>query len=401
MLLAGCSTDPEPRPADVAATDATDATTDAAGGSEDAAAGDGCGPSPEATIVPPTAETRVLIQGDPAALLGTFDPSPVLVEGGDTGAMSYSAVASLAAVETRIAVTDDAGATWTWVANANQTSEVSLTLAAPIPECPSGTCEGIFTHEVSSLVHDPGDAGREWKLFAHTYVAIPGAMPNQADNLYPLGYIHLWTASAPEGQWADEGKALGWANPASDVSSEGAATLVTDFPEASDCLALTEPGALVHADGTIDLAVGCPHLAGSEVAIRVLLLRSTDGAATFDLVGVLLEGAEGPCLGGSAPTLNAPHLFVEGGATWLLVSPSGPNEHGFDGYRGCALLELVGDAVARDAEGRPRVERFIDGPGVPFVGACAYAPGAGYLVPQLHLPDPPVFRFYASGLGAP
>jgi hypothetical protein len=342
---------------------------------------------------------QLIVQGAGTAVLGIFDPSLVYPAAAPSGAMAYSAVNAPDDISTAIAVSSDEGQSWTSAASVNLATPLSVSVSPTSTRCPGGTCSGVLVHEVASLVDDEADpeTSRRWKVFVHSYLYL--ASVGQA---YDLGYLGLFTAPLPAGPWTDEGKALGWLSE-STLSSAGASTLATSIPELSDCIAFTEPGALVSDAGVIDLALGCAFAVGGVGHLRVELLRSTDHARSFGYVARLLGDAEEE---GTPSDFNAADLFVVQGRTYLSVSPSGPTALGFEGYRGCAILALTieGNAVERDDAGAPVVCRTLDGPGQPFAGACTYAQGAtavGYLLPQLSLDGGVPFRIFSSGVQAP
>ncbi len=316
--------------------------------------------------------------------------------------MSYSAVVAKNAISTRIAVSGDAGATWTYVAAPNAASDVTVKVPSTSTRCPGGVCSGRMVHEVSSLVFDDGDPvpARRWKLFSHAYVVL-----GSETLAYDLGFIALFTAPDPLGPWVSEGKAVGWKSE-SDVSTSGAATVASSFPQMADCVALTEPGAVYRGGGVLDLAVGCVKLANPP-EIRIELLRSVDHAKTFSYAGRLLDAGDALCVGGGLPQINAADLFQVGGKSYLLATPAGPLPLGGTGYRGCLLLELApgGTGVVRDPNGAPIVKRVLDAADHRFTGACSAAEGAsamGYVVSQADVTTPPhVFHVYESGGALP
>jgi hypothetical protein len=376
------------------------------GGSAGAGGAAGAGPCanlPSATAVDPASAPELVVASDPAAPGGIFDPSVEYPVGAPSGAMSYSAVVDMNAISTRIAVSADAGATWTYVASPNSSSDISVAVAPGSTRCPSGTCTGRLVHEVSSLVfdYDDPDASRKWKLFTHAYIVLT----TSGELAYDLGHIALFTAPDPKGPWKSEGKAVGW-NSESDFSSKDAATLISTFPQMADCAALTEPGALWRNGGILDLAVGCVKLA-NPLEIRIELLRSLDHGKTFVFAGHLLSPSDGLCVGGSVPQINAGDLFIAGGKSYLLATPEGALPEGGTGYRGCMLFELAtgGTAVVRDKSGAPVVTRVLDAPDKRFTGACSAAEGAtamGFVVSEASLSSPPhVFHVYASGVNPP
>lgn len=353
---------------------------------------------PEPTDVVPTPTAKLLEPaGDTGSVEGIFDPSLVYPGGAPAGAMSYSSVASAEDIHTRIAVSADEGATWTVIADANQS--VPLTLPSTnAAECPGGSCTGMLVHEVSSLAFDPEDPdpARAWKLFVHSYLVLPGGKL-----LYDHGHIAMQTAPAPEGPWSEGAAAIGWSSP-TPFSSDGAALLVGDVPELSDCLLMTEPGALVVPGRGLDLALGCASF-GGEVEIRIVLLRSVDHGATFQYVSDLLTAEDAACLGGTQPQINAASLFLAGGQEYLFATPAGDL-----GYRGCHLFRVEdpdAGTLLRDTAGQPIALRRIDVDTKGFVGACAFAEGAktaGVLVPWATLEaGKRTFRILAPGIAVP
>jgi len=353
----------------------------------------------QVTSVARNLANQVQIDGGPVGTLGIFDPSLVYETGATGGAMAYSVV-NAGDISTAMAVSSDRGQSWSGVGRVNSATALSVSASPTSTRCPGGTCTGVLVHEVPSLLDDATDpdASRRWKVFVHSYLVLSGGTL-----AYDLGYLGLFTAPLPGGPWTDEGKALGWLSESS-LSSDGAETLASAIPALSDCIAFTEPGALVSDAGILSLALDCAYAVEGVAHLRVELLSSSDHARSFTYVARLLSDADAEAFGSD---LNAADLFVASGKTYLSVSPSGPTALGFDGYRGCSILQLTaqGDAVERSEAGAPVVCRTLDGPGEPFSGACTYAEGAtalGYLLPQLDLDGGVLaFRIFSSGVSAP
>jgi hypothetical protein len=345
---------------------------------------------------------EVVIAGNPPAPAGIFDFSIEYPPGAPGGALSYSAVESTSSIATRVAVSADAGATWTYVGSVNQSTDLTIPVVSSSQKgCPGNSCAGRLIHEVSSIVYDADDPDitRRWKIFTHSYLVGTG------DALYrDLGYIGMYTAEEPILPWTFEGKALGW-NGESTFSSDGAFTNVNDIQQLSDCLIVTEPGALWRPGGVIDLAVGCAT-AQPGFPIRVELLRSFDHAQTWLYAGRLLEASDSYCLGGTTDQINAADLFFAQGKSYLMATPAGTIP-GFPepGYRGCFVfpLEPGGSAITRDGNGAPVVTRALDSSDGRFTGACSVGEGAsalGYVVHELS-ETPPPFRALRSDVAAP
>ncbi len=365
--------------------DAAPATTSPA--PTTAASATGC---PPPTTIDPSTARELSVLGDPGAALGTFDPSVVYPGDATGGAMAYSAVPDQHSIRTRLAVSNNHGASWVYVAEANQPELATIASSDP-NDCPGGACTGFLISEVSSLVFDADDPdpGRRWKLFAHRYLVSP---TNQLH--YQLGTIALQTAGSPVGPWSPPAKLIGWQSP-SPYSSIGVVTNVNTLPGDQDCLALTEPGAL-WLPGTLELALGCVYLDSATPRIRVILVRSVDHAASWHAVATLLTPADSGCLapGGS---INAPDLFVAGGREYVSATASLA-----DGtYRGCAIFPIddpLTGTVHRDASGQAVPVRTLVAP--QFSGACTFAEGSGYLLDVGFLGQPRPFRmFYGPPFG--
>lgn len=391
VCVACACTDDAPGPQDAAGAVDHAVTPDSAGDDAPEGGADAGVSCPPTSAVPATDE--VLVAGDPGAAMGIFDPSIVYPESAAGGAMAYSAVPTQETIRTRIALSDDHGATWTYVAELNTPEPVTI-VSSDTSECPTGACSGNLISEVSSLVHDADDpdASRRWKLFAHRYLVGPGAALH-----YRIGSIALQTAPDPRGPWTAPAKLLGWTSP-SDHSSSGVTLNVSTLSRTSDCLALTEPGAL-WLTGELRLALGCVYLVGATPRIRIELFRSADHAGSWQWVSTLLRPEDAACLAPGA-SINAAELFLHGGVAYVAATPSDEA-----GYHGCVVFEiedLAAGRVRRDAKGSAFVTRTITPDPPRFSGACSFAGAAGgYAMDVAFIGDPRPFRIIRTGIAAP
>jgi hypothetical protein len=337
--------------------------------------------------------SELVVTGDDGSALGIFDASIVYPAGATRGVMAYSSVPDQETIRTRIAVSEDGGASWAFVAQPNAPEPAVLPSTDPV-ECPGGACAGNLISEVSSLIEDPDDPApeRRWKLFAHRYLVGPGVALH-----YRIGTIALQTAPAPEGPWSRPEKLIGWSSP-SPYSSAGVVLDVSEVPGLADCLVLTEPGALWH-DGALHLAVGCVHLDGVEPRIRIELLRSEDHARSWSAAGTLLRPEDATCLTPGA-SINAAELFADGDGVHVAATPSDAT-----GYHGCVVVpvaDLGAAEVARRDDGRPALTRTIAAEPAVFAGACSFAAGGGGYVMNVGLLDQARrFRIVHTGLSEP
>lgn len=373
----------------------TTAVVVAESGIEFAAAGAASCPAP--TLVPVAGVGReVLIAGDSGAPMGGFDPSVVYPAGAPGGAMAYTAVPNQHALRTRIALSPNAGASWSYVVEANA-PELALIGSSSPDECPGGLCLGWLISEVPSLIYDPSDpnAGARWKLYAHRYLA------ESNDRLhYALGTITVQTAPEAHGPWSPPRKLFGLPS-SSPYTLDGAQVNAATLAGMADCAVLTEPSALWLPD-RIDVAMGCVSLSAGVPKIRVVLARSHDHGRTWSGVGPMLLPGDADCLPGTTAgaSVNAPNLFVgPDGRQYLSATSSDP------GYHGCAIYRVASPAtgqIERLANGAPRVLRVIAADTGQFSGACTWsAGGGGYLIDVGFFGAARPFRIYRAGSVAP
>lgn len=363
---------------------------------------DGNGPGP--TTADPSTYTRVSVAGDPSPS-GIFDPYVVYPAGGADGWLSYSGVLFHSSggnlvqdVQTNIAHSIDAGATWTFVQTA---AAVAANVTMTFPDssvCGSTSCTGHFIPEVSFLIDDETDPNpnARWKLFEHRYFLYPPLQAQNASTVYTEGAIFMQTAASPDGTWTAGTPVLGWNLTPPEISA--AQNVQTLGSAASGCLAISEGGGIARGS-EIDLVFACVYLDGGTPTQKILLLKSTDHAASFTLTGDLLANGDTASIGGAGPT--APALTWDGTTAHLLVTLLGSTGL----YAGCASVPVDLDAgtVARDGAD-PAWDEIIPTQSNRFGGACTWAPGAsanGVLAIQLDLdgnpPDP--FRIYATHVG--
>ena len=335
---------------------------------------------------------ELAVAGDSSAE-GIFDPSIVYPAGASGGAMSYSAVPDQTTIRTRVAVSAGSRGRLDRRREATSAPEVASITSSDQTDCPTGTCTGNLISEVSSLVYDADDpdSSRRWKVFAHRYlVDASGGLH------YGLGTITLQTAPQPNGPWATPEQLIGWNGP-STYSSTGIVTNISTLAgSSSDCILLTEPGAIA-LPGAIDLAVGCAYLDNAAIKIRVELLRSVDHAASWVSVGTLVRPEDATC-GPPTTAVNAADLFVSGGTEYLAVSPASST-----GYDGCLVYPIDDPAtghVQRDAQGRAIIVRQLAASR--FSGACTFADGSGgYALDVGFLDQARKFRIFEPAIATP
>jgi hypothetical protein len=346
----------------------------------------------------------VIVAGEDDAF-GYIDPSVEYPATASSGLMSYTAVPGFAQVHIAIAASDDAGASWQHVGNVTEARPITISTGDD-DVCGSSSCDGTLVQESSSLIVDDfdPDPNRRLKVFAHSYFF-------GTERQLELGYIALYTAPGAEGPWTER-PLLGWPSSSAVASPPVAHDISTDpmLQELRDCLIVGEPGALVRAPGTIDLALACVNAGGGDGAtIDIRLLRSLDHGATWAYVATLLGSDDAQPLGASTRQINGADLFFADDAYHLIATPiglvdfpDGPAE----GYRGCVVVpiaDLDAGEIAR-CDSAPVVEASYLGRPGQFVGACSAAAGAsasGMLIPVPDLSAPEPFQLFASSLSLP
>jgi len=239
---------------------------------------------------------------------GVFDPSIEYNEDGTVGYLSYSLVKEFPKdVSTAIAKTTDNGKTWEKIMEVNP--------SVPGSVLDNGTIiNGMWRHEVSTLLHDPDDPGKEWKLYWHHYFT---KSPHQdGDRLFQYGWIAYKYASDPSGPWSEEVPLFGAGQfPLEPYSAE--IDLNTIHNDLNDVIAYTEPGSL-YKDGIIYLALQTFRWKYSEVKSDVILISSNDHGNTWKYIGVIVGDNDADDF--DSLRFDAPSLAEENGRIFLLVS---------------------------------------------------------------------------------
>ena len=239
---------------------------------------------------------RIIIAGENANK-GIYDPSVEYNKDGSIGWLVYSALESpedskklllpiSKTVATHLAKSTDNGKTWQFITELNSSTEAAVPLNGK-------TISGVWWNEVPTLVHDPDDSGREWKLFWHKYFAIPrpyfGFPPAaQGDLIRVLQY--MWIAykyaKTPEGLASAKEIILFGAGkmPVAPYKAEHNLNEIINWPEAK---LFSEPGSLFR-DGVLYLSLS--GFTGPDVKNDKLFLIATfDHGKTWKHVGNLID----------------------------------------------------------------------------------------------------------------
>ena len=285
--------------------------------------------SDSVTVTPkaaaPAAYRSLAIAGDPGSPSGIYDPSIVQGSSG-THWLTYSSVNYyldgvdlVQDVGIRLASSTDGGDSFSYVATIASPFAGSVTDSDPaMAACGNITCSGRWVYETSWLVEDINDpdVSRRFKLFAHKYFLYPPRVGSKT--LYHLGAIVMWTASSPDSTWSPETAVLGWPLTSPDIIPRQDITLLNT--ETANCILAAEGGIAVLNNG-LNLVFACPYFnTGSPPVLqKIIMLRSTDNAASFEYVSTLLTPADAPP---GIEFFSAPSLIeAEDKAPVLLTTP--------------------------------------------------------------------------------
>jgi hypothetical protein len=340
------------------------------------------------------ANTKIVVMGDTPAN-GIFDPTVEYASDASEGWLAYSAVFGGLTpfgphVETHLARTTDAGATWTFDSIPNTSFAADLDMGGGI------LLPGVWNYEVSSLVHDPDDPGAEWKLFSHRVFRKTEDNFTEEQNLPAYSWISYRTAADPAGPWSPE-IALLSSGPLPPAPYDNVAIAVNSLdPSLTDLVVYSEPGAFYH-QGTIYLSLTGLKVTGAD---RIVLLASDDHGTTWRYVGTPLSNFDAPPLGHLS--FDGSAIVSDRGRIFLLVTPESPGIL----HDGTLAFEFdsIADGTLVRAAGVPVV--MLDVPaqsGLPVErrgGQADYHAlnaAGGLLQPAIHVEDlPEMFQFVST-----
>lgn len=244
---------------------------------------------------------------------GVYDPSLEYDEKG-IGWMSYSAIEIPKKVSTKIAKSTDYGKTWKYIQTVNQSTEGSVNYKGE-------KLSGEWRYEVSSLVRDPKDPGKEWKLFSHKYFVKEPYGDN--DRVFPYGWISYKYSSDPAGKWSDEIALFGAKGfPPSPYKTK--INLSKLHPDLNEYQYYSELGTLQY-NGVLYISMETSQSLsgmGKWESRKTILLSSSDHGNNWKYVGTLTFFKDAKKLG--YITLTGSSMFEQNGKAYYMITPSGP-----------------------------------------------------------------------------
>jgi len=283
---------------------------------------------------------------------GVGDPS-IEYDNNGIGWMSYSG-AEDKKVHTHLAKSLDNGKTWTFIQEINHAEDDVITLDGK-------QIDGGWHNEVSTLVHDPDDPGKEWKLYWHKFFS--------ADKrILQYGWIAYKYASDPSGPWSEE-IALFGAGPFPLEPYKTKIDLSELHSKLEDIIVYTELGSL-YKDGTLYFTLQGHEKGGN---VKIVMIASNDHGETWKYLNTLLEGKDSERFGGSYFTGSS--LVEENNRFFLFVSPEVAESKGekFQ-HKGTVIFEfedIKKGSLKKDKSGNLIVHKYLE-PTLPAGGLSDY-----------------------------
>ena len=265
---------------------------------------------------------KITIIGESAAN-GVYDPSLEYDNG--TGWMAYSAVEAPKYVHTHLAQSADHGKTWTHVSVINRAVDGTIVMD-------NTEIQGVWRHEVPTLVYDPEDTGREWKLFWHKYFTKPPY--NEEDRLFQYGWIAYKYAPQPEGPWSEEIPLFG-AGLFPPEPYDPLIKLSNLHRDLREYIVYSEPGSLCR-DGVLYMSLNGHYIKEGENIGRIVLIASYDHGDTWEYISTLLTPEDAQHFNGIYFTGSS--LVEDHGRLFLLACPENPADRMH--HRGTCIFEF-------------------------------------------------------------
>jgi len=343
---------------------------------------------------------------------GIFDPSVTLDPVNGRLWMSYSAAEpsimwpnqNVDSIATRLAYSDDAGATWTNSGTVvSNFFDVNLTVLAP----PNNA--GTWINEVSQLIYDPGANPTErWKILWHHYLVIDRVRH------FEHGWIAMKMASGPEnfaaapeiklfsGYLYDPSNNTAGGTSGSPVGGPPQILLDTLNPALNTCV-FTEPG-MYASSGALYVSLQCEHLSDGNRLIVLLKCTSpcnTGSAASWAYLETVLQKSDAAAFGFDSG-FAASGMFASAGSVYLVVTPVQIGGAPFpDYYSGCRVFRFsnIDSALLQKTGAQPTLIGSVDGTSGSFNGACNYhasASKSGMLYSELKPSVTDKFQIFMS-----
>ena len=330
---------------------------------------------------------EIAVTGNPVDL-GNFDPAPT-VDAGSGFWMSYSHVSldgsGLKLIETRLASSVDAGASWT---------DVGLSIN-PSSAFMIGPDTVAWAQEVSRLVYNPFAAtvgADPWIILWHRYLSLLGG--SETLRLFDNGWIGMKSGISAMTLGNERKLFTGSSYNTANDSTIGPPEVALDQldPALGNCVTFTEPGVLPKSNG-IYVSLLCATAAPPG---KIILLRCDHYMNNCSYLGTLIEGIEASVLNSGYDNFSASEMVTVNGEDYLMVTPSEATI-----YRGCAIYKIISLEQARIERdgGTAKATAVFEAHG-DFNGACGYVEGlsgSGVIISEAFTTSVPIFRLFTTG----
>lgn len=267
----------------------------------------------------PAATAPLVVADDPVGN-GLFDPSIAVDPVTGTAWLVYSRVSGTSQpwgplVETHLAHSDDAGASWRFDAKLVASTAGTIELAGV-------TTPGWWNAEVPSIAYDPTDPVAPWKLIFHRIFRRDPVPSGEDGNAASHSWLEVHEAAAPTGPWTLVTRlGSGLLPPPEHPIDQALNPLDASL---AGTLVYSEPG-LLAANGRLYLCVSAlsPEPPDAFVA-DVVLLASDDHGATWTWLGPLLTTDDAAALG--YEDFDGAALVEQAGRVFVLASPGTPTQ---------------------------------------------------------------------------
>ncbi|GBE05021.1 MAG TPA: hypothetical protein ENG95_02805 [Nitrospirae bacterium] len=212
-------------------------------------------------------------------------------------------------MNTHLAKSTDHGETWTFLKAINSAFETTIALN-------SQNIDGQWTNEVPSLVYDPDDPGREWKLFSHKYFVKKPYSDYEENRIIQTMYIAYKYAHTPEELDSAEEFVLFGAGGSPVVPGPAKYDLNSFNPGLSQTILYSEPG-VFYKDGVLYMSLSA--VATDTQDHKMILLSSSDHGENWALVEIFTANTDAAFFG--AAVLTASSLVEEKGRIFILFAP--------------------------------------------------------------------------------
>ena len=235
------------------------------------------------------------------------------------------------------------------------------------PDGQTTIASGVWRYETPSLVHDPDDKGREWKLYAYKYMWTNNQSLEAARR---YGFIAARYASDPQKNWSTEEWVLspGPGYPPPPYQDLVKTHLNTLDPSLAGITILSRPS-VVSVKGALVMSLSA--FTWDKTPDRIVLLISYDHGARWSFAGTALKASE---IGGIGPymTLGGATLLKQGEHVYLAAVLGDDKVEGLGTFV-FGFEDLAKAKLQRDKHGVPLLLNSL-----PRSSAQPTAVGGGY-----------------------